>query len=282
MSRIQRRSAGNAVRIRDNAGMIGLLLCAAALFAQSPAPRPAFDAFEVSTVKRTPSDGPRGRWIRMQTARQFVAHGFHTRLLIGAAYNLPPSAISGGPSWIDSDLYDILAETPGNVRPNIEEQMKMVRSLIAERFRLKFHREDREMPVYAFSIAKGGSKLRGSAPVTAPEGPPLLAFVIAPDAVRLPGHSASLAEMCAIFQRTALDRPVIDRTGLTGRYDFDLEFTPDESQFGGQIKTESPDEAKRPPDLLNALQQQLGLRLDATRGTISTMVIESIERPSEN
>jgi uncharacterized protein (TIGR03435 family) len=138
------------------------------------------------------------------------------------------------------------------------------------------------MPVYAFSIAKGGSKLRESAPVTAPEGPPLLAFVIAPDAVRLPGRSASLAEMCGIFQRTALDRPVVDRTGLTGRYDFDLEFTPDESQFGGQIKTESPDDARRPPDLRNALQQQLGLRLDATRGTISTMVIDHVERPSGN
>ena len=205
--------------------MLGLLVFAASLFAQSAPPRPPFDSFEVATVKPTPPDAPRGRWIRMQTARQLVVHGFPTRLLIGAAYNLPPSAISGGPSWLDSDLYDVLAETPGpaeasgSARPNIEEQMQMIRSLIADRFRLQFHRADRDMPVYAFSIAKGGSKLRESAPVTAPEGPPLLAFVIAPDAVRLPGRSASLAEMCGIFQRTALDRPVVDRTGLTGRYD---------------------------------------------------------------
>ena len=262
--------------------MIGLLLCAAALFAQAPAARPSFDAFEVATVKRTPNDWRGGRWMRMQTARQYVAHGYQMRVFVGAAYNLPPSAISGGPAWLDSDLYDVLAETPGGVRPGLDEQMKMVRALIVDRFRLKFHREDKEMPVYAFSVAKGGSKLRESAPVTAPEGPPLLAFVIAPDAVRLPGRSATIAEMCTIFQRTALNRPVVDRTGLAGRYDFDLEFTPDESQFGGVIKTESPDEAKRPPDLLSALQQQLGLRLDATRGTISTMVIDSIERPSEN
>ncbi len=262
--------------------MVGLVVLAASLLAQSPPARPTFDSFEVATVKRTPADAPRGRWIRMQTARQLVVHGFPTRLLIGAAYNLPPSAISGGPSWLDSDLYDVLAETPGDVRPNLEEQMKMVRSLIADRFRLKFHREDREMPVYTFSIAKGGSKLRESAPVTTPEGPPLLAFVIAPDAVRLPGRSASLAEMCAIFQRTALDRPVVDRTGLSGRYDFDLEFTPDESQFGGQIKTESPDDAKRPPDLLTAMQQQLGLQLTATRAAISTMVIDHVDRPSDN
>ena len=134
----------------------------------------------------------------------------------------------------------------------------------------------------ALSIAKGGSKLKESEPVTAPEGPPLLAFVIAPDAVRLPGRSASIAEMCAIFQRSALDRPVVDRTGLTGRYDFALEFTPNESQFGGVIKTESPDEAKRPPDLFTAIREQLGLRFDAIRATISTMVIDSIKRPSEN
>ena len=262
--------------------MICLLVCVAALFAQAPAARPSFDSFEVAAIKRTPPDGARGRWMRMQTTRQFVAHGAQTRFLIGAAYNLPPSAISGGPAWIDSDQYEIVAETPGDVRPTVEEQRKMMRSLIVERFRLKFHREDREMPVYAFSVAKGGSKLRESAPVTAPEGPPLLAFVIAPHAVRLPGRGATIAEMCAIFQRTALDRPVVDRTGLTGRYDFDLEFTPDESQFGGQIKTETADGAKAAPDLLTALQQQMGLRLDATRGTISTMVIDGIERPSEN
>jgi uncharacterized protein (TIGR03435 family) len=98
----------------------------------------------------------------------------------------------------------------------------------------------------------------------------------------LPARSASIAEMCAIFQRTAFDRPVVDRTGLTGRYDFDLEFTPDESQFGGRFKTETPDDAIRPPDLVTAMQQQLGLRFEATRATVSAMVIESIQRPSDN
>lgn len=258
-----------------------MVVFAASLFAQSP-PRPAFDSFEVATVKRTPSDWTGGRWMRMQTARQFIAHGYQMRVLIGAAWNLPPSAISGGPAWLDSDLYDILAETASEVRPGIEEQMRMVRSLIADRFQLKFHREDKEFPIYALSVAKGGSKLKESAPVTAPEGPPLLAFVVAPDVIRLPGRSASLAEMCGIFQRTALDRPVVDRTGLNGRYDFDLEFTPDESQFGGMFKPANNDDPKRPPGLLTALQQQLGLQLTATRGTISTMVIDHIERPSDN
>ena len=262
--------------------MIGVLVFAAALFAQSPAPRPAFDSFELATVKRTPPDWTGGRWMRMQTARQFEARGYQMRVLIGAAYNLPPSAISGGPAWLNSELYDFQGQVSGDIRPTRDEQMAMLRALVEDRFHLQFHREPKEMPVFELTVAKGGVKIRESPPLTSPEGPPVLAFVIAPDAVRVPGRSASIAELCAIFQRTALDRAVVDHTGLTGRYDFDLEFTPDDSQFGGQIKTESPDDAKRPPDLLTAMQQQLGLRFDATRGTVSTMVIDHIEKPSDN
>lgn len=256
-----------------------VVVAASGLLAQSPAPRPASETFEVATVKRTPSDWGGGRWMRMQTAHQFVARGFQTRMLIAAAYNLPPRAVTGGPPWLDSDLFDILAEAPGAVRPPLDEQMAMVRALIGDRFRLKFHRVDKEFSVYAFSIAKGGVKMKESDPVTAPEGPPLFAFVIAPDVVRLPGRAVSMSEMSAVFQRTALDRPVIDRTGLTGRYDFDLEFVPDESLFGGMLKT--PDNPAK-PSLFAALQDQLGLRLDATRGNVSTLVIDQIERPSEN
>ncbi len=258
------------------------VLASASLMAQAPAGRPAFESFEVATVKRTPSDWRGGRWMRMQTARQFVARGYQTRVLIAAAYDLPPSAISGGPSWLDSDLYDTVAEVAGDVRPNREEQMNLLRKLIGERFQLQFHREPREFPVYALSVAKGGPKIRESEPVTSPEGPPVLAFVISPDEIRLPARSASISEVIAVFQRTALDRPVIDKTGLTGRYDFDLEFTPDESLFGGNFKPSNTDDGKRPPGLFAAMQEQLGLRFDATRGTISAMVIDRIERPEEN
>ncbi len=251
---------------------------------QTTGQRPAFDAFEVATVKLTPPDWTGGRWMRMQTARQFAARGYQTRVLIAAAYNLPPHAVSGGPPWLDSDLYDIVAETPGDVRPTLDQQLAMVRSLIADRFRLQFHREDKEFSVYAFSVARGGTKLKESDPVTAPEGPPLLAFVISPASpagylISLPGRAASMAELCAVFQRAALDKPVVDRTGLTGRYDFDLRFAPDESLFGGLFK--APENSTK-PGLFAALQEQLGLRLDATRGIVSTLVIDRIERPSAN
>lgn len=255
------------------------LIAALILLAGSGSAGPAFDAFEVATVKRTSPDWTGGRWMKMQTAHQFVARGYQIRVLIAAAYNLPPRAVSGGPAWLDSDRYDILAETPGDVRPTLDQQLAMLRSLMAERFRLQFHREDKEFSVYAFSVAKGGARLKQSDPVTAPEGPPLLAFVMSPDVIHLPGHAVSMAELCAVFQRAALDKPVIDRTGLTGRYDFDLQFAPDESLFGGVFKAP---ESSSTPGLFAALQEQLGLRLDAARGTISTLVIDDIERPSAN
>lgn len=112
-------------------------LMAAGLLAQAPVRRPAFDAFEVATIKPANPE-TRGRFIRMQTAQQFVARNHAVKTLIAAAYNLSLRAISGGPDWIDTERYDILAKTPGEVRPNLEEQMAMLRKLLEERFQLKF------------------------------------------------------------------------------------------------------------------------------------------------
>ena len=249
--------------------------------AQSTAVRPQFDAFEVAAIKPADPDF-RGRYIRMQSAHQFTARNHTLKTLVQAAYNLTPRAISGGPAWVDSDHYDILAEAPGGVRPSLEEQMSMLRNLLADRFQLKFHRERKEFPIYALTVARGGSRLRESAasPDASPEGPPPLVFTIAPDIVRLPGRNATTAELASVLQRAALDRPVVDNTGLSGRYDFDLEFTPDESVFAGLGLTGTPESTK--PGLFAAMQQQLGLRLEATRGPVEALVIDQAERPSEN
>jgi uncharacterized protein (TIGR03435 family) len=257
------------------------LISAAALFAQSPAPRPAFNEFEVATIKPSPLDSP-GRWIKMQSANRFYAKNHTLKTLIQAAYNLTPRAVSGGPSWVDSDRYEILAETSGNVRPDLDEQMSMLRKLLADRFNLKFHREEKEFSIYALTVVKNGLKLKESTvdPDASPEGPPPLVFVLSPESVRLPGRSATMAETASVFQRAALDRPVVDRTGLSGRYDFDLEFTPDESMFGGLGLKGTPESTK--PDLFTAMQQQLGLKLEALRGPVDTIVIDHAERPSDN
>jgi uncharacterized protein (TIGR03435 family) len=257
-----------------------LLLAPVLLFAQSPAKRPAFDAFEVATIKPA-ADSP-GRYIRMQSVNRFYAKGFTLNALIAASYSLSPRAISGGAPWTDSDRYDILASTPGDVQPKLEDQMAMLRRLLTDRFQLAFHREPKELPVFAITVAKGGPKLK---PSTAPSGTlPELINVIYPEEkggvhVMLPARNATIMQFAAMMQRTVLDRAVVDQTGLSGTYDFDLEWTPDESQFGGNLPR-SVEPTK--PSLFTAMQEQLGLRLEATKGPVQALVIDRVERPSEN
>jgi len=267
--------------MRLNQSVRLLVLAATGIFAQSPATRPTFNAFEVATIK--PADpASLGRYIRMQSVNRFYAKGFTLNALVAAAYSLSPRAISGGAPWADSDRYDILASTPGDVQPNLDEQMAMLRKLLTERFQLTFHRESRELPVFAITLAKAGSKLKPSVapPATLPE----LINVIYPEEkggvhVMLPARNATIVQFAAMMQRTVLDRPVVDQTGLSGTYDFDLEWTPDENQFGGSLP-QSPESTK--PSLFIAMQEQLGLRLEATRGPVRALVIDRVERPSEN
>src|ERR1700677_3634408 len=114
-----------------------LVLSTSALLAQSPsptpAPRPKFDTFEVATIKPIDPDAKDGRYITMQGNNRFIEKSYTLKLLIAAAYDLNPRTISGGPSWIESDHYDIVAVTPGDVRPSHDEQMSMLRSLLTDR-----------------------------------------------------------------------------------------------------------------------------------------------------
>lgn len=260
---------------------IVLLLIASGGFAQSTTPRPSFSEFEVASIKPTPP-GAGGRWIRMLSTNEFAAKNHAVKTLIAAAYDLSPQAILGGPAWVESDHYDIAARTPGGVRPSLDEQMSMLRKLLADRFGLAVHREPKEMRVYALTVARGGSKLKEStlSPDASPQGPPPLIFVVSPKLVKLPGRYATIAEFASVLQRAALESPVLDRSGLSGRYDFDLEFTPDETVFGGALGKGTDDSTE--PDLFSAIQQQMGLRLEATKGPVQALVIDHVERPSAN
>jgi uncharacterized protein (TIGR03435 family) len=251
------------------------------MLAQTPVarPRPKFDTFEVATIKPVDPEEKSGRYIKMEGPHRFVGKAYTVQLLIAAAYELNPRAISGGPAWMTSDHFDILAQTPGEVQPDHDEQMAMLRSLLVERFKLRFHREQKEFPIYALEVAKGGAKLKAStadADALAVMGP----GVVSAEHITLPGRNATIVSLASLLQRAILDRPVVDRTGLTGRYDFDLVWTPDETQFGGdgpKVSAESP-----APPLFAAIQQQLGLRLEATRGAIAAMVVDGVERATEN
>ncbi len=260
----------SAVKIRA----LGFLLFAVAAHGQ----RPKFDAFEVAAVKRTPPEWTRGRFIRMESGNRLVVRNNTLKRMLGAAYNLPNGLISGGPAWIDTDSYDVVAVTPGEVRPSQGEQMKMLRQLLKERFQIEFHWEKKTMAAYLLSVDKDGVKFKSSEGDK--EDQPALLNSIFPDHVEMPAKNASIGDFASLLQRSVLERPVVDRTGMAGRYDFKLEWAADGSQFGGMLPAAA--EPPKHPDLYAAVRQQLGLRLEAGRAAVDTMAVERAERPSEN
>jgi uncharacterized protein (TIGR03435 family) len=255
-----------------------LVISVSGVLGQSTTPRPKFDSFEVATIKPVDPDAKAARYIIMQGNNRFVEKAYTLKLLIAAAYDLNPRTISGGPGWIESDHYDILAVTPGEVRPSHDEQMSMLRNLLADRFKLTFHREQKVFSIYELTVAKSGPKLKPS--TAAPDDPPALISTVYPQRIVMPARNATMSDLARLMQRAILDRPVVDKTGLSGRYDFDLEWAPDETQFGGEVPV-APADAPSPP-LFSAIQQQLGLRLEATRGPVAALVVDKAERPSAN
>jgi uncharacterized protein (TIGR03435 family) len=259
--------------------LAAMAISAGAMLAQSPAPRPKFEAFEVATVKPVDSDPKSGRFITMQGSNRFVEKDYTLKLLIAAAYDLNPRTISGGPAWIETDHYDILAVTPGDIRPDHDEQMTMLRSLLADRFKLTFHREPKVFSIYQLELAKSGPKLKES--TAHPDDPVVVGpGVVYPQRIVLPGRNATMGNLVSLLQRAILDRPVVDKTGLSGRYDFDLEWAPDETQFGGDIPPATA--AATSPPLFEAIQQELGLKLEATKGPVDALVVDRAERPAAN
>lgn len=260
-----------------------LLLSSSLVWAQAPtavtkpAPRPRFDSFEVATIKPVNPELKSGRYIVMQGNSRFIEKAYTLKLLIAAAYDLNPRTILGGPSWIESDHYDIVAVTPGDVRPDHDEQMSMLRALLADRFSLTFHREQKDFSIYQLEVAKGGPKLTAC---KAPDDPPALVSTVFPDHVLLPARNATMRDFVSLLQRAVLDRPVVDKTGLSGKYDFDLKWAPDETQFGGSLPI-APSDAPEAP-LFSAIQDQIGLRLVATRGPVDALVVDTANHPSAN
>jgi uncharacterized protein (TIGR03435 family) len=176
---------------------------------------------------------------------------------------------------MDEQHFAIEAVVPGDVPPTRLEQMRMLRALLVERFSLKFHREEKEFSIYQLTVAKGGPKLKAAAK---PDDPPVLVGVVYPGKIEVPAKSVTMDDFVAMLQRATLDRPTVNKTGLTGKYDFDLVWAQDETQYGGQVPV-APEDAPSPP-LFTAVQEQLGLKLGATKGMVEAMVVDGVERPT--
>jgi len=238
-------------------------------------------AFEVSTIKPAK---PEERF-SLLVNRSGMLNTTATSLsdLIKFAYDLHPRQITGGPVWLESEKYDITAkpDTPG--LPSGKQLKAMVQKLLADRFQLTFHRDKKELSVYAITVAKTGAKMTKNE--SNPNGLP--GFGGGPRG-RLGVRNATMAEFASMLQANILERPVVDQTGLaSGRYDFTLTWTPDpsQSQIGGPALNPPPpteNAADAPPDLFLAFQQQLGLKLESTKAPVDVLVIDRVEKPSAN
>jgi len=261
-------------------------------------------SFQVASIRPNRSQSPAGSlgW----HGDTFRAKNISTGSLIEYAFHVWPFQLSSGPAWIKSANYDIEAKMEESVANSLEklpsdqrqqQRRMMVESLLEDRFNLKTRRQTRELPVYALVVAKKGPRLSelrpGETSRDAFKGPdgrtyagPLMSVLSGYSQIKGAGGSmGSLAEVLTEF----LGRTVLDRTGLKGTYDYTLRWTRDEYQNGivglvaGEQDLKPPTETESsPPSIFTAIQEQLGLRLESTKGPVDVLVIDHIERPSEN
>ena len=153
----------------------------------------------------------------------------------------------------------------------------MTQTVVEKRFLLKFHMVKKEMPVYRMIVAPGGVKMTARKPDEAANAVSSLGLPFAPE---IPAKNVSMPRLAALLQGTVLDRPVIDQTGLTATYDFDLKWQANEKQFGGRGGKGTWHGADKDPDLFTAIQSQLGLKLESVSLPVEIMVIDSASQPS--
>jgi uncharacterized protein (TIGR03435 family) len=229
---------------------------------------------EVATVKPSAPEA-RGR---LYTMRGELVLSINTSLmnLITFAYDLHERQVIGAPSWSDSEKFDLTIKPNLPGQPNITQMKKLIREVLTDRFQLKFHNEKREISVYAITLPAGTQHKMAKS--TAQGNLPSLLY---PRTGMLPARNVTMTELAQSMQSAVLDRPVIDRTGIEGRYDFTLDWQPDETQFLS-FGPPQPQTDSGKPDIFKAYQEQLGLKIEGVRAPADVMVLDKSERPSEN
>jgi bla regulator protein BlaR1 len=318
--RIVRIMADGVARKLDFARKVLLVAAALAVVAvpilfgrQTASPGPADDTaanappyvFEVASIKPDKSGGATGFGLRYQSGSNFTATGVTLQFLIEVAYRIESNQLIGGPAWINSDRFDIEAKPDDAVAEQLQKLNrddrnlatgKMIQALLADRFKLAMHHEIRELPEYVLVIAKNGPKIHEAAPGDTyasglklrdgtPGGPGLVQMS--------PGHVAAQATTMDFFMHVLeeqLGATVVDKTGLAGKYDITLDWTPDTSQpsvaGGASPGPQGPGAPPSPdasgPSIFTAIEEQLGLKLESQKGPVDVLVIDHVEPPSEN
>jgi len=261
-------------------------------------------AFEVASVKKS-SPGEAGPFIRRDPGGRITVANMPVRDLITYAYRLAPSQLIGGPSWTVTDHFDVVAKLEGTPELGLpgsgpDPVQLAMRTLLAERFRLKAHQEMREMDIYALvmikpgvagpalkpistecaaTIAAGpGAHAKASAPAPSRTIAPCGGIGIGAGVIRFGGFPIS--QFTPILGERS-GRVVADRTGLTGSWQFELRFAPEQ---GGQRSPDAEVSASdsNAPTFVTALQEQLGLKLEPVKAPVDVLVIDHVEPPTED
>lgn len=237
----------------------------------------AVPKFDVVTVK--PSDPNRpGKGFTVR-GRHVMTFNTNVNDLITFAYSLHAKQLIGAPAWFATDKFDIDGVPDVEGRPSAQQMRILIQSALTDRFKLTFHHDKKELSVYALEIAKGGPKLTET--ISQPSGPRNFLFR---NLGNLTVSNSTMQDFCNGMQGAVMDKPVVDHTGLTDRYDFNLKWTPDESQFEamGGFKPPATEDPNPPPALSTAMQEQLGLKFEATKAPADVFVIDHVEKPSAN
>jgi uncharacterized protein (TIGR03435 family) len=201
--------------------------------------------------------------VQMTRGGEIWIYGMTIRNVIWLAWHLPPERVTGGPKWLDSELYDIRAKPPAGRRLSTNEHFLRIQTLLADRLRLRTHREAKEEKVYFLRVAKTGLRME-------PEKSPSKGA----------GNGSILPWSMIISSLSGIvGRPVIDRTGLNGAWHFGIRYAADDGTPAARGLLPGSDPG---PSIFTAVQEQLGLKLDAGKALIDHLVIDSVERPSAN
>ena len=265
----------------------------AAAFCQTQQPVPPPE-FEVASIR--PHASADNRAFVQAFQGKLVMQNFSLKQLIFFAYDVPNNQVSGVQAWMDSNHFDIQATTESNATVK-QVEGPMLRALLEERFHLKVRRETVERPVYDLTVEKDGAKMQlskeGSCTPYSMDSPPPLPPSgaqrpiycdfprLAADGLNwtLDGKGVSVGKLATSLSRSGLDRPVIDRTGLTGGFDLHLKWAaevPASALGSGTVDDPTG------PSIFTALKEQLGLKLESAKGRVEILVIDHVEQPSEN
>lgn len=232
-------------------------------------------SFEVATIKPATPDRP-GQSILVDRAGMFTTTNTSLKDLMIFAYGVHPGQIQGLPSWAESDKYDIVGKPDHEGMGNDVQIRSMMKKLLAERFNLVLHRENKELSAFTLNVGKNGHKMTvdengGNLPGFGGRGPGSIGV-----------RNSTMEQFAGFLQARIVDRPVVDKTGLSGKYDFTLTWRPDQLGPTPANAPPPPADLESRPDIFTAMQEQLGLRFQAEKTAVEVLVVDKASKPGDN